>query len=334
MSKQRAVEISVSPIALLRMLSIIIPVFNEQDNLHPLLSSLLAVLRQIGRPFEIIAINDGSRDKSLERLREIADVTPELKVINLKRNYGQTAAIMAGIDHAKGSILIPIDADLQNDPADIPVLLEKLEQGFDVVSGWRKNRQDHAVRRTFLSKVANRLISWISGVHLNDYGCTLKVYRSNVIKGVRLYGEMHRFIPIYATWQGARVTELPVRHRPRLHGTSNYGLERIIKVILDLMFIKFMGSYLTKPLYIFGGIGAASILCSFLIILLVICAKLFRGISMIQTPLPLLSVMLFITGVMTILMGFLAELIVRTYFESQTRDIYSIRDTINMDGAS
>ena len=316
------------------MLSIIIPVYNEQDSLQILFDKLTAVLRRIGRPFEIIAVNDGSRDSSMERLREITNATPELKVINFKRNYGQTAAIMAGIDHANGDVLIAIDADLQNDPEDIPALVDKLEQGFDVVSGWRKDRQDHAIRRNFVSHVANRLISWISGVQLNDYGCTLKAYRRDVIKDVRLYGEMHRFIPIYAAWQGARVTEIPVRHHPRAHGTSNYGLERVIKVVLDLIFVKFMDSYLTKPIYVFGGVGAASILLSFLVMFYVICAKLFAGISMIQTPLPLFSVMLFVTGVITILMGILAEMIVRIYFESQKRDIYSIRETINISGRS
>lgn len=315
------------------MLSILIPVYNEQDNIPLLFQKLLKALTQIGRPFEIIAVNDGSSDDSASCLQDVAGSVPELRVINLRRNYGQTAAMMAGIDHARGDVIIPIDADLQNDPEDIPLLLGKLDEGFDVVSGWRKSRQDHAIRRNLVSRLANRLISLISGVHLNDYGCTLKAYRRDAIKGVRLYGEMHRFIPIYAAWQGARVTEIPVRHHPRIYGKSKYGLERILKVILDLMVVKFMDSYLTKPIYVFGGFGLASIGSSFLIMCYVVYAKLFEGVSMIQTPLPLLSVMIFITGVLSILMGILAEMVVRTYFESQQRNIYMVRNTVNMDDA-
>lgn len=313
------------------MLSILTPVYNEEENIPLLFKRLPEVLRRIGRPFEIIAVNDGSSDDSARCLQEAVGSVPELRVINLRRNYGQTAAMMAGIDHARGDVIIPIDADLQNDPEDIPALLEKLDEGFDVVSGWRKNRQDHAIRRNLVSRLANRIISLISGVHLNDYGCTLKAYRRDVIKGVRLYGEMHRFIPIYAAWQGARVTEIPVRHHPRTYGKSKYGLERVIKVILDLMVVKFMNSYLTKPIYVFGGFGLALIACSFLIMCYVIYAKFFEGVSMIQTPLPLLSVMIFITGVLSILMGILAEMVVRTYFESQQRNIYLIRNTVNME---
>jgi dolichol-phosphate mannosyltransferase len=209
-------------------ISVIVPAKNEQQNLPILAERLFPVLQDLGRPFEVIVVNDGSTDSTLKVLRALAMAHPELRVIDLARNYGQTAAIMAGLDHARGDIIVPIDADLQNDPADIPRLLDKLDEGYDVVSGWRKDRQDAAIRRNFVSRVANAAISRLSGVHLHDYGCSLKAYRRDVIASVRLYGEMHRFVPIYASWYGARITEIPVNHNPRLHGKSNYGLERIL----------------------------------------------------------------------------------------------------------
>ena len=312
-------------------LSVIVPIYNEEGSIDRLLERLFAVLDRLEYRFEIITVNDGSRDTSLALLRAAAEHRPELKIVNFRRNYGQTAAMMAGIDHASGDIIVAIDADLQNDPDDIPALLAKLEEGFDVVSGWRKHRQDAAIRRNFVSRVANLLISRISGVALSDYGCTLKAYRKEVIKGVRLYGEMHRFIPIYAAWQGAKVTELPVRHHPRQFGQSKYGLERIIKVVLDLMVVKFLDRHFVKPIYVFGGFGVFSFALAGLAGLYMLYLKFFEGLSMIQTPLPLLSAMGFLVGVMSLLMGLLAEMLVRIYFESQNRSPYLVRDLTNFD---
>jgi len=265
-------------------------------------------------------------------LRELAAAYPELRVIDLARNYGQTAAMMAGFDHASGEIIVPIDADLQNDPADIPLLLAKIEEGFDVVSGWRKDRQDAAIRRNFVSRMANRMISRLSGVYLHDYGCSLKAYKRSVLGPVRLYGEMHRFVPIYASWYGARIAEVPVRHYPRLHGSSNYGLERIVKVMLDLLVVRFMDRWLGKPIYVFGGFGLLWFVVAALAMAYVVYLKVFENLSMIQTPLPLLVVMSFMMGVMSILIGLVAEIVVRTYFESQEKQIYHTRELINMDG--
>jgi dolichol-phosphate mannosyltransferase len=254
---------------------------------------------------------------------------PELRVIDFRRNYGQTAAIMAGIDYAAGEFILTIDADLQNDPADIPILLTKLDEGYDVVSGWRKDRKDDAIRRNFVSRIANVIISWISGVQLKDYGCTLKVYRRDVLTDVRLYGEMHRFIPIYASWMGARTTEVPVRHHARRFGSSKYGLNRIAKVLLDLMVIKFLDRNFVKPIYVFGGFGLVTLLCSFVFGTIMLYLKIFEGISMILTPLPLLTALTFLVGFMSVLMGLLAEMLVRTYFESQGRAAYHVRELIN-----
>jgi glycosyltransferase involved in cell wall biosynthesis len=312
-----------------QMVSVITPIYGEEGNIDPLFCALLPVLKALGRDFEIIAVNDGSHDSSLQRLRAASANIPQLRVIDFRRNYGQTAAIMAGIDYASGGIIITIDADLQNDPGDIPTLLAKLDEGFDVVSGWRQVRKDHAFRRNFLSRVANSIISWISGVHLKDYGCTLKAYRSDVLKDVRLYGEMHRFIPIYASWMGARTTEIPVRHHPRRLGYSKYGLERITKVILDLMVVKFLDQHFVKPIYVFGGFGLFTLAVSFISAAIVLYLKIFKGISMILTPLPLLTALTFLVGFMSLLMGLLAEMLVRTYFESQGRASYHVRELIN-----
>jgi dolichol-phosphate mannosyltransferase len=314
-----------------RLISVVIPVYNEAESLATLLAQLLTVLRRLDIPFEIIAVNDGSSDRSMEMLRRLAAQTVELKVINFRRNYGQTAAMMAGIDHADGDIIVPIDADLQNDPDDIPALLRKIDEGYDVVSGWRKDRQDAPWRRNLVSRLANKLISRISGVHLKDYGCTLKAYRADVMQGVRLYGEMHRFIPIYASWMGARVTEIPVRHNPRQFGRSKYGLERVIKVVLDLIVVRFLDKYFVKPIYIFGGFGIISLMFSFIAFSAMLCLKFVESISMISTPLPLLTVMTFLVGIISILMGLIAEMLVRTYFESQRRSAYLVRELINFE---
>ena len=314
------------------MISIIIPLYDERENILLLYEKLARELPLLGQEFEVILVNDGSTDGSAELLAEIASRDARFKIVNLRRNFGQTAAMMAGIDFATGEIIVPMDGDLQNDPADIRRLVAKLSEGYEVVSGWRNDRQDAALRRNFPSRVANHLISWISGVHLHDYGCSLKAYHRDVIKGVKLYGEMHRFIPIYASWRGARVTEIPVIHHPRIHGKSKYGLERVAKVVLDLLVVKFMAKYATKPIYVFGGFGIINIGISFVAGLYAVFLKLFEHTSFIETPLPLLSVMTFITGVMSFLMGLLAELVMRTYYESQNKSVYLVKDTFNLQG--
>jgi len=310
-------------------LSILVPVFNEERSVSALCSQLLEVLDDLGRPFEIILVNDGSEDASLERMRKVADVRGEVRILDLRRNYGQTAAMMAAIDHATGDILIPIDSDLQNDPADIPHLLARLEEGYDVVSGWRRERKD-AFPRALLSRIANRVVSWISGVRLRDYGCTLKAYRSSVLKDVRLYGESHRFIPIYASWMGARVTEIPVRHHPRVHGESKSGLERVFKVLLDIMVVKFLDRHFTKPIYVFGGFGLIAFALSFVAVATMAYLRIADGTPLLGTSLPLIAAMLLITSVMCALLGLIAEILVRTYFESQQKSIYLVREAINM----
>jgi dolichol-phosphate mannosyltransferase len=315
-------------------LSIIVPVFNEEDSIEPLVRSLVSVLRRIGREFEIILVNDGSTDRSAEKLSSAAAEYSEIKVIEFRNNTGQTAALMAGIDYASGDILITIDADLQNDPEDIPLLLKKLDEGIDVVSGWRTDRQDAPIRRTFVSRAANILISYISGVRLHDYGCTLKVYRKEVLGGMRLYGEMHRFVPIYASWMGAKVVELPVRHHARRFGKSKYGLDRTVKVILDLVVVKFFSRYLVKPIYVFGAFGLWCILGGFLTLCYALFLKFYESTSLIQTPLPVLAAILVLIGVTSILLGLLAEIMVRTYFESRGMRSYNVRKLINFDGKS
>jgi glycosyltransferase involved in cell wall biosynthesis len=310
-------------------LSVVVPVFNEERSLPKLLDLLTSVLCGLPNPFEIILVNDGSTDRSLSVLRALSVRFPEVKVVDFRRNFGQTAALMAGIDHASNDIVVMIDADLQNDPTDIPRLLAKLDEGYDVVSGWRKDRKDSRVQRNWVSRVANRFISHVSGVKLNDYGCTLKAYRRSVVSDIRLYGEMHRFIPIYAEWQGARIAELPVAHHPREFGSSNYGLERIFKVVLDLLVVVFLRKFFAKPIYIFGGFGIVSILLSFATVLLAVGLRIFMHISLILTPLPLLSALLFLVGVISVLLGLVAEMLVRTNYESQGARAYLVRELIN-----
>src|SRR6185312_8734424 len=312
------------------MLSIVVPVFNEQDNVFPLFDQLRGALAEVNDGFEVVFVDDGSTDQTEANLKKVAEADNRFKIVSFRRNFGQTAAMMAGIDYAAGDIIIPLDGDLQNDPADIPRLLDKLAEGYDVVSGWRQERKDASLRRNLPSRIANRLISRMSGVELHDYGCTLKAYRRQVVKGVRLYGEMHRFIPIYASWEGGRVTEIPVNHFPRIHGHSKYGLERIVKVLLDLLLVKFLSKYATKPIYVFGGFGLIGIAISFLAGLYALYLKFFAGISFISTPLPLLVVLTFVTGIMSILMGLIAEIIMRTYYESQGKQVFLVRETVNI----
>jgi glycosyltransferase involved in cell wall biosynthesis len=310
-------------------LSVFIPVHNEAGNIGRLMERLYAVLLQHygnqANRFEVIAVNDGSTDGSLAELKAELLRRPGLVIVDLRRNFGQTAAMMAGIDAAQGRVLVSLDADLQNYPEDIPALLAKLDEGFDVVSGWRRDRKDAKVRRNFLSSVANGIISWFSGVKLNDYGCTLKAYRRDVIKEVRLYGEMHRFIPIYAHWMGARITEIPVRHAARSAGASKYGMERIFKVVCDLITIRFLDRFLAKPIYVFGacafGFGALSVLTLAISLYL----KFAKGTSMIQTPLPTLSGVFLLAGVMSLLLGLMAEIVVRIYFETRGGNAYTVR---------
>jgi glycosyltransferase involved in cell wall biosynthesis len=310
--------------------SVIAPVYNESESVGALYDLIRQTLDGERLHWELILVNDGSTDTSPAKLDALAADDPRVKVVHFRRNYGQTAAMMAGIDFASGETIVAIDADLQNDPADIPKLLEKLREGFDVCSGWRKERKDQALRRNLPSRLANRLISRVSGVRLHDYGCSLKAYRREVVKGVRLYGEMHRFIPIYASWHGARVTEIPVNHNPRMHGKSNYGLERIFKVLLDLLVVKFLFRYAQKPIYVFGGIGLASMALSSLLAAYAIYLKIFEGQSFIRTPVPLLVVFTAMTGIVCVLMGLLAEILMRTWHESQNKTVYEVRGTKNI----
>ncbi len=308
--------------------SVFLPVYNEEPNLRPLHAKLDAALRALGRSAEIVYVDDGSTDGSLNILRELAQTDPRVRVVALRRNYGQTAAMAAGIDAARGKVLIPMDADLQNDPADIERLLDTLDEGYDVVSGWRKNRKDKMVTRKIPSMIANRLISWIGGVPLHDYGCSLKAYRRESLQDVRLYGEMHRFIPIYASWAGARVTEIPVEHHARTMGKSKYGLSRTLKVVFDLMTIKFMASYQTKPIYVFGSFGMLAFAISLLGGLYAVFLKVIHKADFVQTPLPILTIVMFAVGVQFLLMGLLAEMLVRTYHESQAKAIYAVRERL------
>jgi glycosyltransferase involved in cell wall biosynthesis len=311
-------------------LSILVPVYNELGNVVELHRELDAVLHDIAGGYELIFVDDGSTDGTAGLLAQIQDSDPEhVRVAFLKRNCGQTAALSAALDLSRGSILIPMDGDRQNDPADIPRLLAKLDEGFDVVSGWRRQRQDTLITRKVPSWLANRLVARISGVSLHDFGCTMKAYRRRVLEGVRLYGEMHRFIPIFATWQGARVTELEVNHRARTAGKTKYGLGRTFNVVLDLILIRFFQRYAQRPIHLFGRIGLFSILLSFFSFAGMLYFKylypvLFhdKGKSFVETPLPLLAVMFFLGGVQAILMGVLAEMIMRTYYESQSKTTY------------
>jgi glycosyltransferase involved in cell wall biosynthesis len=311
-------------------LSILVPVYNESGNVVELHKELDAVLRDFPHGYELIFVDDGSTDGTARLLAEIQDSDPShVRVAFLKRNCGQTAALSAALDLSRGSILIPMDGDRQNDPADIPRLLAKLDEGFDVVSGWRKDRQDTLLTRKIPSRMANRLIARISGVTLHDFGCTMKAYRRRVLEGVRLYGEMHRFIPIFATWQGAKVTELVVNHRARTAGKTKYGLGRTFNVVLDLILILFYQRYAQRPIHLFGRIGLISIgLSAFSFALMLYYKYLHYPLTglgpkpFVETPLPMVTVMFFLAGVQSILMGVLAEMIMRTYYESQSKTTY------------
>ncbi len=307
--------------------SIVVPVFNERENLQPLYARLKSALDQLQRPYEILFVDDGSIDGSTRILRDLERSDNTVSVLEFVRNFGQTAAMSAGFSHARGEVIIPLDADLQNDPDDIPRILEAIAQGYDVVSCWRKDRQDPWLTRVFPSHIANWVISRISGVRLHDYGCTLKGYRKDVVKHIRLYGEMHRFIPIYAFWAGARVVEIPVRHHPRKFGRSKYGIFRTFKVLLDLITIKFLGSFSTKPMYLFGGLGFLSFAGGGLLAAATLYQKFFWAVKAHRNPLLLLSIFFFIVGVQFILFGLVAELIIRTYHESQGKPTYILKES-------
>jgi len=309
------------------MISVIIPIFNEEENISNLYNSIIEALKEIG--FEVLFINDGSSDDSEKEILKITSADSRIKLINLRRNYGQTAAMQAGFDQSKGTIVIPMDGDLQNDPKDIPKLIEKINEGYDVVSGWRKIRSDKKLTRILPSKIANMIISKISGIHLHDYGCTLKAYRKEILEDVKLYGEMHRFIPIYASWEGAKVTEIPVNHHPRIAGKTKYGLSRIPRVILDLLVIRFFDKSLDRPIHLFGQFGLLMFLIAFLLFFWALFLKIFMNISFILTPLPLLVVFFSMSGLLCIFLGLVAEIQSRIYFESKNRPPYLIKKNTN-----
>jgi len=307
-------------------LSVVIPVYNEQDSIKLLVKQLIDLQEQLPEKImQIIFVDDGSNDDTNKIInREISDYS-NMKIICLSKNFGQTAALSAGIDNADGDVLITMDADLQNDPSDIPKLLNKLEDGYDVVSGWRDKRNDKYFSRILPSKIANWIISKISGVHLHDYGCTLKAYRKELLGSVRLYGEMHRFIPIYIAWEGGKITEIPVKHHHRKFGKSKYGLSRIVSVIADLILLKFMEKQFVHPIHLFGGFALMNFGFSILSIFFMVYYKFWGGKSFIQTPLPQLVILFLMIAILSLFMGFLAEILMRTYFESQNRASYTIR---------
>jgi glycosyltransferase involved in cell wall biosynthesis len=310
--------------------SIVVPVYNEVKNVPLLHGQVHAALKDLAKPWELVFVDDGSTDGSLQAMEVLAGRDPQhTRVVALRRNFGQTAAISAGIDYSTGEIIVLMDGDLQNDPADIPHLLSEIENGYDVVSGWRKYRKDNFITRTFPSMVANALISRVTGVALHDYGCTLKAYRREVLTGFRLYGEMHRFIPAYAGYVGAKIAEVPVQHHPRTHGQSKYGLERTVKVVLDLFTVKFLSGYVNKPIYLFGGVGILFSSVGVAGLLFLFARKFLYATGVVDSPIFILSALLFAIGIQSILLGLIAEMMVRTYHESQSKPIYSLRYVIN-----
>lgn len=316
----------------MQKLSIVVPVYNEEKNLPELWSRIRTAVEPLNIPWDVSFVDDGSKDGSAAVLRGLQTADPDhVQLVLLNRNYGQTAAMSAGIDHSDGDVVILMDSDLQNDPADIPNLLAELDKGYDVVSGWRKDRQDNALTRNLPSHAANWLISKVTGVKLHDYGCTLKAYRREILDKVRLYGEMHRFIPVYAHAAGAKVGEIVVQHHARKHGKANYGLERIFKVILDLITVKFLMSYAKKPIYLFGGVGMVLIFMSVLTLLWLTIRRIAVGIPVLGSPFFQISVMMFILGFLAILLGLIAELLIRTYYEAQGKPTYNIREIVKKD---
>jgi len=314
-------------------LSVVIPLYNEQDSVALLLDQLLAVLRPMGRSFELVLVDDGSSDGTAAALEAQASRIPELVAVVLRRNYGQTAAMSAGFDASAGEVLITLDGDLQNDPADIPLLLERLDQGYDLVSGWRHQRQDAALQRLLPSKIANRLIARVTGVRLHDYGCSLKAYRREVVADLNLYGELHRFLPALAFIEGARISEVKVNHHPRRFGSSKYGIDRTFRVLMDLLTVWFMKRFLTRPMHVFGFGGLASLAVGLVISLILLGEKLIFDADIGNRPLLSVAVLAILAGVQLFCFGLLAELQMRTYHESQGRPIYRVRDTLRGRGS-
>jgi glycosyltransferase involved in cell wall biosynthesis len=308
-------------------LSIVVPLYNEAESLQPLVEQLLAALRPLGRSFELVLVDDGSSDDTAAVLRHLAAQTPELVAVLLRRNYGQTPAMSAGFDASRGALIVTLDGDLQNDPADIPLLLERLEQGYDLVSGWRHQRQDPAMSRKLPSRVANRLIARVTGVRLHDYGCSLKAYRRELVEDMNLYGELHRFLPALAFIEGARISEVKVNHRARSFGSSKYGIDRTFRVLMDLLTVWFMKRFLTRPMYVFGFGGLLSVALGLVLSLYLLGLKL-QGFDIGSRPLLLVAVLALICGVQLFCFGLLAELQMRTYHESQGRPIYRVRETL------
>jgi glycosyltransferase involved in cell wall biosynthesis len=306
-------------------ISVVVPLYDEADNVADLHRELTAALEPMGRPYELLLVDDGSRDGTLQRLGEIEARDPRVRVLRLRRNFGQTAAFSAGFDHARGAIVVTSDGDLQNDPADIPALVERLEKGFDMVCGWRRQRRDPLTRRV-PSWLANRLISWATGVRLHDYGCSLKAIRYEVVKGMRLYGEMHRFIPAVASWQGVALAEMPVNHRPRTRGRSKYGFGRILRVLLDLFTVKFLVAYGGRPAHLFGKLGLGSAAAGGSILSYLAWVKFVQDEAIGGRPLLVAGVFLLGLGVMLVMNGLLAELLVRIYHESQGKPTYVVKE--------
>lgn len=311
--------------------SIVVPIYNEEENIQALYEKVTGALNASGLEYEFILVDDGSSDRSFLLLHDIAGKDSRVKVIRFRRNFGQTAAMAAGFDAARGRVVVPMDGDLQNDPGDIVRLLAKMEEGYDVVSGWRKDRQDTFVNRKLPSMIANGLISRMTGVHLHDYGCTLKAYRKEVLEGINLYGEMHRFVPALASQVGARVTEIPVQHHPRLFGQSKYGISRTMRVVLDLMTVKFLLHYSTKPIQLFGKWGVYTLLAGICSGGATIYMKLFEHMNMNRNPLLILTAFLLFMGVQFIVLGLLGEVNARTYYEAQGKPIYVVRERLNFD---
>jgi glycosyltransferase involved in cell wall biosynthesis len=305
-------------------ISVVIPVMNEAENVDGLHEELSRALGPLGRPYEIVFVDDGSSDGTPDRIATLAAEDDHVRLVRLRRNFGQTAAFSAGFDHARGDVVITMDGDRQNDPADIPQLVAKLDEGYDMVCGWRRDRHDPLSKRV-PSFFANRLISWATGVSLHDYGCSLKAIRGEVVKEMRLYGEMHRFIPAVASWMGVRLVELPVNHRPRTRGRSKYGIGRTSRVLLDLFTVKFLGAYGTRPSHLFGFMGLVSGVTGFGILVYLAWLRLFADQAIGGRPLLLLGALLFLTGVILVSFGLLAELLVRTYHESQGKPTYYAR---------
>jgi glycosyltransferase involved in cell wall biosynthesis len=314
-------------------LSVVVPLFNEAEGLPLLVEQLLAVLRPLGQSFELVLVDDGSRDETAAVLERLSGQVPELVAVLLRRNYGQSAAMAAGFDASRGEVIVTLDGDLQNDPADIPLLLERLEEGYDLVSGWRHQRQDAAVSRLLPSRIANRLIARVTGVRLHDYGCSLKAYRREVVADLNLYGELHRFLPALAFIEGARITEVKVNHHPRRFGSSNYGIDRTFRVLMDLLTVWFMKRFLTRPMHVFGFGGLVGMGLGLLVSLWLVAEKLLFGGDIGDRPLLLLATISFLAGIQLFCFGLLAELQMRTYHESQGRPIYRVRATLRGNGS-